>query len=149
MTEQSIPQLQELYRKGDHSDIAGWIDRSIQAFKTAFTEFPAEIIQIAICYEAYPVNIVDGLSISEMQGKYTLGTAFTLGYSSGLIQDPDMALAYEVVLNTLESMRFHYQVVYGMMCPVGKMPCFIVKVPSSAVGYVVITFTSMAVADPQ
>lgn len=140
MTEQSIPQLQELYKKGEPVDIAGWIERSIQAFKAAFTEFPAEVVRIEICYEPYPVGIADGFSISEMQGKHTLGTAFTLGYAAGAIKNVDIAMAYELVLNTLESMRFHYEITYGLMCPTGDIPHFIVKVPASAMGYVIVRF---------
>jgi hypothetical protein len=140
MTEQSVPELLEFYRKGDPVDIAGWIERSIQAFKVAFTEFPAEVIRIELCYEAYPTGVTDGYSISEMQGKHTLGTAFTLGYAAGVIQSVDVVLAYEMVLNTLESMRFHYEITYGVMCPTGKIPHFIVKVPASPDGYVIVRF---------
>jgi hypothetical protein len=140
MTEQSLPQLQALYKKGDPVDIAGWIERSIQAFKTAFTEFPAEVVRIELCNEPYPAGISDGFSISEMQGKFTLGAAFTLGYAAGILQSADIVLAYELVLNTLESMRFHYEITYGVMCPTGEIPHFIVKVPASTGVYVIIRF---------
>lgn len=138
MTEQSIPALQELYRSGGAADIAAWIERSIQAFKTAFQEFPASVIRTELCPDPYPSDIAGGFAVPEMQGRLTLAAAFTLGYAAGAGQDVDMVLAYEVLLNTLESMRFHYEITYGMMCPTGEVPHFIVKVPALTTGYLII-----------
>jgi hypothetical protein len=137
MSEQAKAEILQLYREGGVNDIAQWLYRSIEVFKNAFPSFPSDVVHISVIDAPYPnPERDDSVVIGDMSGKQTLSVAFTLAYAAGVCMDPDMSVGYELLLNTLESMRFHYQVQYGIAKFKDDLPGFIVKVPSASYAHI-------------
>jgi hypothetical protein len=137
MSEQAKAEIIQLYREGGVNDIAQWIYRSIEVFKNAFPSFPSDVVHISVIDAPYPNPERDqSVIIGDMNGKHTLPISFSLGYAAGVLMDPDMSVGYELLLNTLESMRFHYNVQYGVAKFKDDLPGFIVKVPSSTQAHI-------------
>jgi hypothetical protein len=124
--------LTRRHQQGTAEEIAEWVQRAVTAFAEKAQVDP-ERIRFAIANAPYPEPQDPSDRSYDLSAKETLQLAFTLGYISGAVRDPDMAAGYEVLLQLLESFHYHYQFQYGFVK--GNVedeiyPRFVVRVPS-------------------
>jgi hypothetical protein len=148
MSEQSRPELQQLYNEGKVEDIGAWIERSIAAFKTAHPDFNSSRLVFTIINGTYPQEIRSGIIHHQLTGVNTVTIAYLLGYIAGALGDSELSSIYETVHMTLESMRFHYGMQYGLTHFGEDTPHFVVRVPNDPKRYLDIRIAPKAAVDP-
>jgi len=122
-------ELATFYQEATASAVAEWIHRSIVAYVKANAGAEPHRLSIWPIAGTYPSADNPQDQSLNLGPRQSIAIAFTLGYCSGLLNDPGMAHTYEALYRTLESMHFHYKLQYGVIAGVGELPVFVVRTP--------------------